>query len=382
MRHLLSPVPSQPDHAGETGTGFDRLDTRAAAKRFPLHAIALGLALTLAGCSSAFQSQPKIEFTRLPAARMGSSEKMDAIEGRVTGARPNQRIVLYAKSGTWWVQPLRINPFTTIDNHGIWKNRTHFGTEYAALLVDADYIPPAEIDRLPPLGRDVVAIKTAPGTPSRESAVKRIHFSGYDWQVRQIESERGGTNNAYAAENVFVDGNGHLHLQVRKTAEGWTCAEIQLVRSLGYGSYSFTVADESHLEPALSFSMFTWDDAGAEYNHREMDIEVSRWGDALAKNAQYAIQPYYVPANVMRFVTPVGTVTHSFRWEPDRVVFRTVRGRDSLATVGLVAENEFTSGIPPAGGETVHMDLYVYGKSRIPLKRESEVVVEKFEYLP
>ena len=31
---------------------------------------------------------------------------MDAMEGRVSNAKPGERIVLYARSGVWWVQPV------------------------------------------------------------------------------------------------------------------------------------------------------------------------------------------------------------------------------------------------------------------------------------
>ena len=72
--------------------------------------------------------------------------------------------------------------------------------------------------------------------------------------------------------------------------------------------------------------MLTWDDQGADQNHRELDIEISQWGDRSIPNAQYVVQPYYVPANVVRFSAPAGTLTHSFRWEPGRASFRTVRG--------------------------------------------------------
>ena len=86
------------------------------------------------------------------------------------------------------------------------------------------------------------------------------------------------------------------------------------------------VRDVSHLEPAAAFGMFTWDDLGVEQNHREVGIEISRWGDPANKNAQYVIQPYYVAANVARFTAPAGRLTHSFRWEPGRVSFKTVLG--------------------------------------------------------
>ena len=38
--------------------------------------------------------------------------KLTVIEGRVTGARPGQQIVLFARSGAWYVQPFTDQPFT------------------------------------------------------------------------------------------------------------------------------------------------------------------------------------------------------------------------------------------------------------------------------
>ena len=102
-----------------------------------------------------------------------------------------------------------------------------------------------------------------------------------------------------------------------------------LTRSLGYGTYAFIVRDTSSLDPAAAFGMITWDEQGAEQNHRELDIEISQWGDRSIPNAQYVIQPYYVPANVVRFTAPPGPLTHSFRWEPGRAAFRTIRGRNA-----------------------------------------------------
>jgi hypothetical protein len=151
------------------------------------------------------------------------------------------------------------------------------------------------------------------------------------------------------------------------------------MRSLGYGSYRFIVHDVSHLEPAAAFSVFTWDDAGPP---REVDIEISRWGETGSKNAQFVVQPYYVPANVIRFVAPGGVLTHSFRWDPGRITFKTVRGTASGTGANIVAEHSFTSGVPSPGGELIHLNLYVYDNKSNPLRNGSEVIVEKFEYLP
>jgi len=96
---------------------------------------------------------------------------------------------------------------------------------------------------------------------------------------------------------------------------------VTLTRSLGYGTYSFIVRDTSHLGVCGRFAMFTWDYTGAEQSNREMDIELSRWGDPDSENAQYVVQPFYLPANAVRFTAPSGSTHHSFRWEAgERIV--------------------------------------------------------------
>ena len=188
--------------------------------------------------------------------------------------------------------------------------------------------------------------------------------------------------NHYDPANAWTDAGGALHLRIAGRPGNWTCAEVALTRSFGYGTYSFVVRDTSHLEPAAVLAMFTWDYAGGDENNREMDVEVSRWGDPASKNTQYVIQPFHVPANVARFTSPSGVLTHSFRWEPGRVSFRTVRGAADGAPPEVVSEHVFTSGVPAPGAETVRMAFYVFGKNGQPLQNGAEVVVEKFEFLP
>lgn len=111
------------------------------------------------------QAEPIIEFTRVPRAGEGGPGRTDTIEGRVIHARPGQRIVLFAHWGPWWVQPLVDQPFTTIEADSRWRNSTHFGTQYAALLVDLNYQPPASTDSLPSTGHGVVAVAVVNGRP-------------------------------------------------------------------------------------------------------------------------------------------------------------------------------------------------------------------------
>ena len=347
-------------------------------------ALALGASLLslLNGCASRrAATKPSIEFSVIPQADEGGPDNTARIGGRVIGGHAGQQIVLFAKAGIWWVQPTTAQPFTEIQSDSTWTSSTHLGTEYAALLVERGYRPPATMEVLPSEGGDIVAVKSVAGEKSDEAGPTTLQFSGYEWQVRNVRSTRGGRDNVYDSGNAWTDANGFLHLRIANNSGQWSCAEVKLGRSLGYGTYRFVVRDVSHLEPAAVLSIFTWDEADAGQNHREMNIELARWGDAASKNAQYVVQPYYVPANVVRFNVPAGVLTHSFRWEPDRVAFKTVRG--SIADgPGSVAEHVFTSGVPAPGNESMYLDLFIFGNAENPLQKDVEVVIEKFEFLP
>jgi hypothetical protein len=326
--------------------------------------------------------QPTVELTTVPEATAGGTDKMARIAGRVTGAGPGHRIVLYTKSDVWWVQPLTVQPFTTVQADSTWENTIHLGSEYAALLVDGRFQPPATTTRLPQRGESVIAVATAKGIGSYATATpKALTFSGYEWEVRQIPSDRGGQNE-YDPANAWTDAEGLLHLRLARRPDGrWTSAEVILTRALGYGTYAFTVRDTSTLDPAAALGMLTWDEQGLDQNHRELDIEISQWGDPIIPNAQYVLQPFYVPANVARFSAPRGTLTHSLRWEPGRASFRTTRGKNAMAG-DVVAQHEFTSGVPSPGAERVRMNLYYFRYAPKPPQKDVEVVIERFQYLP
>jgi hypothetical protein len=48
----------------------------------------------------------------------------------------------------------------------------------------------------------------------------------------------------------------------------------------------------------------------------------------------------------------------------------------------VVAQHTFTSGVPSPGNEMLRMNLYVFRRGATPLERGTEIVIEKFEYLP
>jgi hypothetical protein len=345
----------------------------------------LAFCLALIGChAQPNHSLPSIEFTHIPPAAQGGRERVDTISGRARNARPKQQIVIYAHSGQWWVQPWPDHPFIPIKADSTWSTETHLGFEYAALLVEPDYHPLPTTDVAPTQGGPValVTIVKGAGTP-QFAPTGSLKFSGYDWGVRMSSSDKGGTNNFYDPENTWTDASGALHMQIKKKSGSWSCAEIFLDRTLGYGTYSVTVRDTSHLEPAAAFSMFTFDEWASEEHFREMDVEVGGRGDAGNKNnAQYVIQPLYIPGNLFPFAAPSGTATYVLRWEYGQATFKTFHGRSAGARAQLVSEHEFTSGIPALGKGKLRLIFYVVASDKHPMQKPSEVVVEKFEYLP
>ncbi len=349
----------------------------------------------LTGChSSSRNSVPTVAFSKVAAAYQESpykadiferDYKTDIIEGRATGARTGQRIVLYAKTdGRWGVCRQSGQPFTNIETDGRWKALVHLGIQYAALLVDPTYNAPEQTESLPIVGNGVVALAVvngegpAPVLPSP----KILTFSGYEWTTSTGPIFHAGSRNFFDPANVWTDETGALHLRISGSAGKWGAGELKLTRSLGYGTYRFQVRDVSHLEPSALLTLVTWDGVGTESTRRELDVELGRWGYLDNTNVNYVVQPYYVPANFVAFRAPPGLYTHSFRWEPGKVTFSTIAGSSTTGGGSIINQHVFTSGVPTPGGESVRIALYVFHQGKIPLKNENEVIIDKFEYLP
>jgi hypothetical protein len=335
-----------------------------------------------AGCGGHTRKKPEIEFTRVPPAAEGGPDKLDTLEGRVSGARPGQRIVVYAKAGTvWWVQPLDSRPYTIIESDGTWKTATHLGTEYGAILVDPGYQPALTLKALPQDGGLVPAVNSVSPGPGPVLVDQKLNFSGYQWLIRHIASDRNGAVSYYDPANASVDADGNLHLRISREKEHSVCSQVALTSHLGYGTYLFTTKDTSQLESAAVLTMLTYDELAAEH-HREMDIEVSRWGDPKNRNGDYVVQPYYFPENKILFEIPSGKMTHSFHWEAGKATFETAHAAGKGSKAGIVARNVFTTGIPSPGSEVAVIDFCDFKFSKVPLQNGAEVVIEKFQYLP
>ena len=100
-----------------------------------------GVLLLACNSNKVLPPKPNVQITLVPAANPGGPVQLDFIEGRASGVKPGQQIVLYARSDIWWIQPFVNQPFTKIQPDSTWRNATHLGTDYAAILVEPGFHP-------------------------------------------------------------------------------------------------------------------------------------------------------------------------------------------------------------------------------------------------
>ncbi len=191
---------------------------------------------------------------------------------------------------------------------------------------------------------------------------------------------------------IFVDDeesvrleDGALSLVADAAGEAPTCSEIISETSLGHGEYRFTVSSTlDTMDPNAVLGLFTYD-SHSEHNHREIDVEISRWGDGSGDNAQFVVQPYTTASNKERFdVGDTAPTTHKFRWQPDRVLFRSLAGEDAYpvgAEEGMACWDYTGPDVPPTGAETAHINLWwMQGAAATPGAR-IELTLSHFEFV-
>jgi hypothetical protein len=218
---------------------------------------------------------------------------------------------------------------------------------------------------------------------------RKIRFSGYDWLVKNTEETRLGPGpNFYSdsTRNVWVDSTGKLHLRIERRAGRWYSAEVVSVASFGYGTYRWYVdSPVDNMDPNVVLGLFTWHDDTA-HNHRELDIEFARWGNAAYANAQYTVQPYAVPGNQVTFTQPGSAPqsTHSLTWAPGSAAFTSLRGHSPTSPDPSlrIASKTFTQGVPVAGGENARMNLWLFEGNAPTNRKDVEIVVSRFEFVP
>jgi hypothetical protein len=211
------------------------------------------------------------------------------------------------------------------------------------------------------------------------SSPRKLEFSGSTWAVKASTGLVGPGPNSFSGsdENVWVDGQGRLHLKLTHSNGRWHTAEVINTKSLGFGRYEFELdSTVNRLDPNVVFGLFTWSNAPA-YHHREIDIEFSRFGNASdPTDAQFVVQPYQRAGNLRRItLSGVPLSTNSFDWRANTVSFVSPRAAPSTWTYA-------GPDVPQPGGEQVHINLWLF-RGAPPRNGETvEVVVKRFTFTP
>jgi hypothetical protein len=212
-------------------------------------------------------------------------------------------------------------------------------------------------------------------------ATRVIGFAGYRWFVKDSAGVAVGPGpNVFDAANVEIRQN-QLHLSIRRRHDRWTSGEVVSTASFGYGRYRFEIGSgNADLDPSVVLGLFTWSDDPA-FSHREIDIEISRWGSPSNQNAQCVVQPYQRPDAIIRFDIPKGLAhpTYSFTWMPESV---TCEATDAAPQAQFRFEHRFTTGIPTPGGDHARINLWRLPGQSSGLERPQEVALQEFQFTP
>ncbi|MCD6576800.1 MAG: hypothetical protein J7K66_02145 [Anaerolineaceae bacterium] len=166
-----------------------------------------------------------------------------------------------------------------------------------------------------------------------------IHFSGLNWNVRQVEINSAPAqpgNNYFSSvygqsESVYVDKQGRLHLAIVQRQGVWYSAEVKSVIRASCGIYKFQVIlpNDPPLDPKIAVAIFIYAD-----NTHEFDIEISKFlsqfdcslidcESCISKcencKIQYVRQPFCDNKNWQRFPWPksIRETNHTIKWNTD-----------------------------------------------------------------
>lgn len=228
-------------------------------------------------------------------------------------------------------------------------------------------------------------------------AKRTLDFSGYEWNIKAHNRPLGPGPNYFSAsaDTVRVDESGRLRVHIREKNGRWLCGEVICTESLGYGIYLFRItADVASFHPNVVAGLFTWHD-GDDRNRREIDIELSKWGDPAAKKPfQYVVQPAAMPGHLYRFALPPDRkeTTHVIEWRRGTIIFYSfpfhleLQERPQGTELTDLLEQlsgvrwEYKGPIPVPDAAKIRINFYLFGGQAPVDAAEQELIVDSFQF--
>ncbi len=292
-----------------------------------------------------------------------------SLHGTVSNVETDDVIVaVYAQTDIYYVQPF-VGVTVEVGCGGTFSSPTHGGARYAAVLARRSWQAPAQMSALPAVGGDVLAVVRAP------DAQRQITFAGSTWIVKATGDVPYGPGNNFwsdAADAVWVDGQGRLHLRITQRDGVWYSAEVFSQDYMGHGRYRFDVEGNlDALDPNVVFAGFFYSDQGDE-----ADVEFSRWGDPnRTSNAQFVVQPNAIHP---WFVPAVSRHTLQLDWSNERIDFHAWCNPGGALTQPTATWSH-TGAVPVPDVERMRFNLWLFGGPPTD-GNEVELIVSSFAY--
>ncbi len=347
--------------------------------RATLLLLALVPATTRSADPTAAVSAPKAEGV------VGSKE---AVTGRFFEGWPV--IVVRTPTGEVYAQPpvaARVNTFTGEAYFGD-KDNTGRGTRYQLFaLIAPDQ--KAATDVKPGLLKELP--KWAASKPVVVYRDERVAFGGHTWAFKKGVNLGPGPNRwTDDKAAVFLDKKKHLNLGIVPAGKGWACTEAVCNDALGFGTYTWTFrTDLAAFDPQAVLGLFTYQNSANKQGipDKEIDFELSRWGDPKNELGQFVVQPYLGAGkkNIDRFAVPADVkqpLTAKYVWSKGVVdaVCTDAAGKE-LRKWNYKTGNEPGAAVPPADGkERAIANLWLHEGKAPQAGKPVRVVVESFNF--
>ena len=299
-------------------------------------------------------------------------------------------VVVRTPTGEAYAQPpavCKLKEFTGEAYFGD-KDNTGRGTRYELLVLTA------------PDQAAAAAIKPGPlkEMPKLPVAVKqfvyrdeRIEFCGQTWAVKKSARLDPGPNRwTDDTSAVFLDDKKHLNLAIVPADKGWSCTEVVCNDALGFGTYTWTFrTDLPGFDPQAVLGLFTYQNSANKQGipDKEIDFELSRWGDPTNELGQFVVQPYVGRGkkNIERYPVPPDAkqpLMAKYVWGKGLVqaVCTDASGRE-LRKWTYKSGDEPASVVPPADAkERAIANLWLYEGKPPQGGKPVSVVIESFRF--
>lgn len=314
---------------------------------------------------------------------------------------------IYIDGVGWFTKPTFASPTVPLSGAGSFSADVVTGgvdkwaTIYCVALIGNSVSPPAANGAV-----RIPASLAALAMDCQERYGATLVFKGFTWAVKGTPAPVGPNGNWFSddAQSVWVDGQG-MHLKIRFDGSRWTAAEVILIAGETRGSYGLarfqTESRLDILDENATFAFFSWDphgDGAPPNVTRELDIEDGRWGNpADPTNAQFVVQPYTTPGNLVRYTLPDLTsnarLTRLMSWLPGRVNFTALAGyhqATGFPPSAVIHESVYLDDpsashfVPDPGRAAFHFNLWL--NDAAPLApasgQEVEVIITDFSFHP